>query len=75
MAKDGDFVTATVDLPELHPIRQGILDGKLLHGESGETYKVVKVHAVVENLFGSTLKFVNKWRAAHKKKRSENAQS
>lgn len=64
MAKNGDFVTATVDLPEEHPTRQGILDGDLLHGESGTTYKVVKVHAVVEKLWGSTLEFYNNYHAA-----------
>lgn len=64
MAKNGDFVTATVDLPEEHPTRQGILDDDLLHGESGKTYKVVKVHAVVEKLYGSTLEFYNNYHAA-----------
>lgn len=64
MAKNGDFVTATVDLPEEYPTRQGILDGELLHGESGATYKVVKVHAVVEKLWGSTLEYYNNYHAA-----------
>jgi hypothetical protein len=63
-AKDGDFVTATVDLPEEHPTRQGILDGDLLHSESGEDYKVIKVHAIVETLYGSTLEFFNNYHAS-----------
>lgn len=63
MTKNGDFVTATVDLPEKYPVRQGILDGDLLHGESGATYRVVEVHAVVKKLSGSALEFYNNYHA------------
>jgi hypothetical protein len=64
VGKNGDFVTAMVYLPEEHPVRQGILDGDLLHGESGATYKIVKVYAVVEKLYGSTLEFYNNYHFA-----------
>lgn len=62
-AKIGDFVTATVDLPESHPTRQGIyIGGNRLLGETGTVYKVVEIRAVVTSLFGSTLSFVKNWR-------------
>lgn len=65
-AKIGDFVTATVDLPEPHPIRQGVYcGGNVLLGETGTVYEIVKIHAVVTNLFGSTLEFINNWRKQH----------
>jgi hypothetical protein len=65
-AKIGDFVTATVDLREPHPTRQGIYLGKgFMLGETGTIYKVVEIHAIVTSLYGSTLKFVNKWRKEH----------
>lgn len=62
-AKIGDFVTATVDLTEPHPIRQGIYIGNnLILGESGSLYRVIEIHAIVESLLGSTLRFVQNWR-------------
>lgn len=65
-AKIGDFVTATVELPEPHPTRQGIYcGGNVLLGETGTVYKIVEIHAVVTSLWGSTLKFVQNWRKDH----------
>jgi hypothetical protein len=62
-ANVGDFVTATVDLPEPHPTRQGIyIGGNRILGETGTVYKVVEIHAVVTSLWGSTLQFVKNWR-------------
>jgi hypothetical protein len=66
--KDGDFVSAEVDLKEKHPAaRQGVLKGNLLYGESGDVYHVKKVVSVVpdRSLWGSTLRFVQRWRKQH----------
>lgn len=72
-AEIGDFVTATVDIPEQHPTRQGIyVDENHILGESGTVYKLIEIHAVLTVLYGSTLEFVQNWRKDHALPRGQN---